>query len=370
MRTNLVMSDLENNDMIQGTAALKGAHRVLDESTTEMAVTCYPLINILRATGLTQLDVLFLDVQGIEADILQTVPWEEVDIKVIVLEFDVPRFMERDKKLVMDLLEPLGYRLVTQILADPKDPYEYLWIPVTVLLWILTSKAAVLPWSLFWDDIPGCVLDVVPGQCPKTTSHDVSRTLWQTVSQDIVTAPAVEPVPEHVMDTRPAKQAVAQAGLHPADATPHLSLALVCNLTRQMSFGSYLENFVLTIEIRENLLQDNRNGKKGSYRIRDNVTDRSQGGQPKKIIELLGHRTNLVMSDLENNDMIQGTAALKGAHRVLDESTTEMAVTCYPLINILRATGLTQLDILFLDVQGIEADILQTVPWEEVDIKH
>ncbi|CAG0921921.1 unnamed protein product [Notodromas monacha] len=33
---------------------------------------------ILKATGLTTLDVLFLDVQGIELDILGTVPWKEV----------------------------------------------------------------------------------------------------------------------------------------------------------------------------------------------------------------------------------------------------------------------------------------------------
>ena len=45
-------------------------------------VDCYPLIDILEAADLTQLDLLSLDVQGADLKILQTLPWNDVEIKV------------------------------------------------------------------------------------------------------------------------------------------------------------------------------------------------------------------------------------------------------------------------------------------------
>ena len=51
----------------------------LDNTTT---VECYPLFDILAAADMTKLDALMLDVQGPEEEILRTIPWQLVDIKV------------------------------------------------------------------------------------------------------------------------------------------------------------------------------------------------------------------------------------------------------------------------------------------------
>ena len=47
-------------------------------------VTCIPLYTILLAIGNPTVDFFSLDVEGAESDILKTIPWREVRIKVIL----------------------------------------------------------------------------------------------------------------------------------------------------------------------------------------------------------------------------------------------------------------------------------------------
>ena len=43
---------------------------------------CFPLYSMLSAAGLTSLDFLSLDVEGIDHLVLKSLPWKKVDIKV------------------------------------------------------------------------------------------------------------------------------------------------------------------------------------------------------------------------------------------------------------------------------------------------
>lgn len=43
---------------------------------------CFPLYSILLAVGRVQVDYFSVDVEGSEAQILETIPWHKVDIKV------------------------------------------------------------------------------------------------------------------------------------------------------------------------------------------------------------------------------------------------------------------------------------------------
>ncbi|CAG0915463.1 unnamed protein product [Notodromas monacha] len=47
---------------------------------------CFPLYSLLVATNLTKIDFCTLDVEGIELQVLKTIPWDKVDIKVILLD--------------------------------------------------------------------------------------------------------------------------------------------------------------------------------------------------------------------------------------------------------------------------------------------
>jgi len=52
----------------------------INQGTIE--VQCFPFYSVLLASNHTTIDYLSLDVEGHEIKILQTIPWDRVDIKV------------------------------------------------------------------------------------------------------------------------------------------------------------------------------------------------------------------------------------------------------------------------------------------------
>jgi len=47
--------------------------------------TCFPLHTILFAIGNPSIDYFSLDIEGLELDVLKTIPWDKVDIKVTTI---------------------------------------------------------------------------------------------------------------------------------------------------------------------------------------------------------------------------------------------------------------------------------------------
>ena len=54
-----------------------------DKIDTAVIVQCFPLYSILLAVNRTRIDFLSLDIEGHELKVLQTIPWNKVDIRVI-----------------------------------------------------------------------------------------------------------------------------------------------------------------------------------------------------------------------------------------------------------------------------------------------
>ena len=57
-----------------------------------MDVQCFPLYSYLLALNRTKVDYFSLDVEGSELDVLRTIPFEKLDIRVRVL-FVFPIFL-------------------------------------------------------------------------------------------------------------------------------------------------------------------------------------------------------------------------------------------------------------------------------------
>jgi hypothetical protein len=51
-------------------------------------VQCFPFYTFLLAANITTVDYFSLDVEGQEFNVLKTIPWHQVDIKV--RDYDVP----------------------------------------------------------------------------------------------------------------------------------------------------------------------------------------------------------------------------------------------------------------------------------------
>ena len=50
-------------------------------------VQCFPIYSILLALGRTEVDYFSLDVEGAELDVLKTIPFDKVNIKVLSVEY-------------------------------------------------------------------------------------------------------------------------------------------------------------------------------------------------------------------------------------------------------------------------------------------
>ena len=75
-------------------------------------VECFPLASILFSLNQTSVDFLSLDVEGVELDILQTIPFDLLDIKILTVEY---RHAKKGKHSVKKFMESKGYQVLMEI---------------------------------------------------------------------------------------------------------------------------------------------------------------------------------------------------------------------------------------------------------------
>lgn len=74
-------------------------------------VSCFPLHTYLRALNITRIDLLSLDTQGSEIDVIKTIPWSEIKVRVVVVEIVASKF---DSQFV-EYMKRLGFVLVARL---------------------------------------------------------------------------------------------------------------------------------------------------------------------------------------------------------------------------------------------------------------
>ena len=57
-------------------------------STSATTADCFPLYSILLALNRTRVDYFSLDVEGKELDVLKTIPFDKLDIKILTVEYN------------------------------------------------------------------------------------------------------------------------------------------------------------------------------------------------------------------------------------------------------------------------------------------
>ncbi|XP_050712122.1 uncharacterized protein LOC126996076 [Eriocheir sinensis] len=75
-------------------------------------VSCFPLVSYLRALNVSTIDFLSLDTQGSEMEILKTIPWDEVNVRAVVVEIIGSRTGAR----FVGYMKSLGFTLVGHFL--------------------------------------------------------------------------------------------------------------------------------------------------------------------------------------------------------------------------------------------------------------
>jgi len=82
---------------------------------TKFEVQCFPIYAILAAVNVSVVDYFSLDVEGIEMQVLESIPFDRVLIKVFSLEFQL---MPESPQILKSFMESKGYRLVAQLFID------------------------------------------------------------------------------------------------------------------------------------------------------------------------------------------------------------------------------------------------------------
>jgi len=89
------------------------------ENTTNFVVACIPLETILLALNRTRVDYFSLDVEGLELEVLKTIPFDRIDIGVLTVEWLHGANGKEEYKTYM---ESKGFRTLKEInSANPAD---------------------------------------------------------------------------------------------------------------------------------------------------------------------------------------------------------------------------------------------------------
>ncbi|KAK2720309.1 protein Star-like [Artemia franciscana] len=88
-------------------------------------VECYPLSYILLAVNQTSIDYFSLDVEGNELKVLKNVPWDNVDIKTLSVEFVHDK---EGKVAIKEYMESVGYDLIDEISRDDMLANDFIFL--------------------------------------------------------------------------------------------------------------------------------------------------------------------------------------------------------------------------------------------------
>ena len=70
-----------------------------DNKRSRYQLRCYPLFSLLLALGNPRVDFLSLDIEGAELAVLRTVPWDKVDIELVMVEINHSDKAELDRTM-------------------------------------------------------------------------------------------------------------------------------------------------------------------------------------------------------------------------------------------------------------------------------
>ncbi|ODM96130.1 Protein Star [Orchesella cincta] len=90
--------------------------RLANDFTEPFEVQCFPLYSLLLAIGKFEIDYLSLDLEGSEYAVLESIPFDKINIKVISVETNPKAYPETFFK-IRQLLTKNGYRMRKMIQA-------------------------------------------------------------------------------------------------------------------------------------------------------------------------------------------------------------------------------------------------------------
>jgi len=112
--SNTLLFELKRNY----SGEVKGwASKDVNDNAKVIQAVCLPLMSILYAIGNPTIDYFSLDIEGVELDVLKTIPWDKVDIKILSIEVG-NNGRENYGEKVDKLMIQAGYTKVLDMCCD------------------------------------------------------------------------------------------------------------------------------------------------------------------------------------------------------------------------------------------------------------
>ena len=85
-------------------------------------VQCFPVSSLLLAVNNPTVHYFSLDIEGAELQVLQTIPWDQVDIRVFSVETHLAGVVfPGTRQDIIEYMESVGYRLMEFTTEQTKD---------------------------------------------------------------------------------------------------------------------------------------------------------------------------------------------------------------------------------------------------------
>ena len=80
---------------------------------------CFPLFSMLKAINSPTVNLLVLDIEGAEFEVLKHVPWDSVDIEVMMIELEhAGKLFPGSREDVLDYLDDINYQHIGGMIKD------------------------------------------------------------------------------------------------------------------------------------------------------------------------------------------------------------------------------------------------------------
>ncbi|ODM89315.1 Protein Star [Orchesella cincta] len=275
-------------------------------------VQCYPLHYLLLAIGITNIDYFSVDVDGPELNILKTIPFDKISIKVISVEIN-----KGDQSEITKLLEGHGYKMMKYTKEDYTHDAVYMKTENKL------SDNTTTAWSKLVASNNG-----KPGHL---TEQDLD-----TISDNHLKPPPFGPI-EVATRIRKLAQNVWKSPV----------TEFVRNLLKNKTYGFFVEAWAYDGESFSNTLQ---------LEVENIWTGLLVEVAPTRLKELLSKQRNAWVA----------TCCLSSEESNATELANNPVVDkCLPLHSLLLAIGQLEVDYLSLGIPGV----LETIPFDTLSVK-
>ena len=139
---------LDDIPTMRNTGKLVDSHQAKEG---EILAQCFPVYSLLLAMNRTTVDYFSLDVEGSELQVLKTIPFDKLDIKVLTVEF---AHTKEGKEELLQFMVSKGYSAVMEVLHPKHLATDNVFVKEAKLEWrhltsLLDSKNVLVPPDMY-----------------------------------------------------------------------------------------------------------------------------------------------------------------------------------------------------------------------------